>query len=103
MIIGSTKEDLSLEKRVALTPDSAKKILSLGLKICIEKNYADHIGIKDEEFEKVGVDIKNSSKEVLNSCNLLIKVNCPLESEIVDLKENIIVIGMLSPSKNKKK
>ena len=37
MIIGSTKEDLSLEKRVALTPETAKNIISLGLKVCIEK------------------------------------------------------------------
>ena len=45
MIIGSTKEDLSLEKRVSLTPDTAKSIIGLGLKIYIEKNYAIHIGI----------------------------------------------------------
>ena len=38
MIIGSTKEDLSLEKRVALTLDAAKNIIGLGLNICIEKN-----------------------------------------------------------------
>ena len=82
MIVGSTKEDVSLEKRVALTPDSAKNIIGLGLKICIEKDYATHIGIKDEEFQKVGVDIKSSSKEILSSCNLLIKVNCPSENEI---------------------
>ena len=27
MIVGSTKEDLSLEKRVALTPETAKNII----------------------------------------------------------------------------
>ena len=54
MIIGSTKEDLSLEKRIALTPETAKSIINLGLKVCIEKNYASHIGIKDEEFKKLG-------------------------------------------------
>ena len=103
MIVGSTKEDVSLEKRVALTPDSAKNIIGLGLKICIEKDYATHIGIQDEEFQKVGVDIKSSSKEILSSCNLLIKVNCPLENEITNLKDKTIIIGMLNPSLNKKK
>ena len=63
MIIGSTKEDLSLEKRVALTPETAKNIIGLGLKIVIEKNYDDHIGIKDKEYEYAGVEIKNYSKE----------------------------------------
>ncbi len=101
MIIGSTKEDLSLEKRVALTPEAAKNIIGLGLKICVEKNYADHIGIKDEEYQKVGVEIKNSSNEVLNSCNLLIKVNCPSDGEINNIKEKTILVGMFNPSQNK--
>ena len=103
MIIGSTKEDLSLEKRVALTPEAAKNIMSLGIKICIEKNYADHIGIKDEDYAKVGVEIKNSSKEVLNSCNLLMKVNCISNEEIDNLKDKTIIIGIFNPSQNKEK
>ena len=103
MIIGSIKEDLSLEKRVALTPEAAKNIMGLGIKICIEKNYAHHIGIKDEEFVKAGVEIKNSSKEVLNSCNLLIKVNCISDEEIENLKDKTIIIGILNPSQNKEK
>ena len=103
MIIGSTKEDLSQEKRVSLTPEAAKNIIGLGLKICIEKNYASHIGIADKEYENVGVEIKNSSLDVLKQCNLLVKVNCPLDEEIDYLKEDITLIGMLNPSKNKNK
>ena len=101
MIVGSIKEDLALEKRVSLTPETAKKIIELGLKVCIEKEYAIHLGFKDEDYEKVGVKIKSSSNEVLNSSNLIIKVNCPSENEISILKENTILIGMLNPSKNK--
>ena len=103
MIIGSTKEDLSLEKRVALTPEAAKNIIGLGLKICIEKNYASHIGIKDEDFKKSGVEIKNSSSDVLNSCNLLIKVNCISNEEINNIREKTILVGMFNPSTNKNK
>ena len=103
MIIGSTKEDLSKEKRVSLTPESAKNIIGLGLKVCIENNYASHIGINDEEFKKVGVEIKNTPNEVLTSCNLLIKVNCPSDNEINNIKEKTILVGMFNPSQNKKK
>ncbi len=101
MIVGSTKEDLTLEKRVSLTPETAKNILGLGLKMCIEKDYASHLGIQDDEYTKIGVEIKSSSNEVLNSSNLIIKVNCPSENEINNLKENTILIGMFNPSKNK--
>ena len=43
MIIGALKEDLTSEKRVALTPETAKSIIGLGLKACIERNYATHM------------------------------------------------------------
>ena len=86
MIVGSTKEDLTSEKRVSLTPETAKNILGLGLKVCVEKNYAIHLGIEDKDYEKVGVEIKASSNEVLNSSNAIIKVNCPSENEISILK-----------------
>ena len=101
MIVGSIKEDLTLEKRVSITPETAKNIMDLGLKVCIEKDYASHLGIEDNEYKKTGVDIKNSSSEVLNSSNLIIKVNCPSEKEISLFKEETILIGMLNPSQNK--
>lgn len=102
MIVGSIKENTSLEKRVSLTPESAKNIIGLGLSVCIEKGYALHLGISDNEYNDAGVEIKPSSKEVLNSSDLIIKVNCPLEEEITILKDNTILIGMLNLSKNKK-
>ena len=101
MIVGSIKEDLALEKRVSITPETAKNIIGLGLKICIEQNYADHLGIDDNEYKKNGVEIKSSSSDVINSSDLIIKVNCPSEKEIDLLKENSILIGMFNPSKNK--
>jgi len=101
MIVGSIKEDTTLEKRVSLTPESAKNIIGLGLKVCVEKGYALHLGIDDKEYKDIGVEIKESSKEVLNSCNLITKVNCPSEEEVEILKDNTILIGMLNPSKNK--
>ena len=101
MIVGSIKEDLTVEKRVSLTPETVKNIISLGLRVCIEKDYASHLGIEDNNYKNAGVEIKSSSSEVLNLCNLLIKVNCPPENEISQIKENTILIGMLNPSKNK--
>ena len=101
MIVGSIKEDLSSEKRISITPETAKNIMGLGLKVCIEKDYATHLGIDDNEYKKTGVEIKDSSSEVLNSSNLIIKVNCPSENEISLLKEKTILIGMLNPTKNK--
>ena len=52
MIIGSIKENTALEKRISVTPESAKSIIGLGLKVCIEKEYALHLGINDNKSIK---------------------------------------------------
>ncbi len=103
MIVGSIKENLKLEKRVSVTPETTKNLIALGLKLYIEKDYATHLGIQDDEYKKVGAEVKASANEVLSSSDLLIKVNCPSENELTGLKENAILIGMLNPSKNKDK
>ena len=44
-IIGSVKEDLSIEKRVSITQENIKKYINLGLSVNLEKKYGDHLGI----------------------------------------------------------
>ena len=100
MIVGSFKENISLEKRISITPESAKNIISLGLDINLEKNYAEHLGIKDEDYKKEGVNFYNNSKEIINNSNLILKVNCLSNDEIKDLREGQIIVGMLNPAKN---
>ena len=89
MIVGSTKEDLNLEKRVSITPETAKNIAGLGLSICLEKKYAVHLGIQDKLYEDVGVKFYESSDEVMSNSDLLTKVNCPSEKEIKNLTQLI--------------
>ena len=103
MIVGSIKEDISLEKRVSITPETAKNIIALGLNINLEKNYAIHLGIEDKQYEVAGVKFYNNAKEVINNSSLILKVNCPSNEEIKNLKEKTILVGIFNPSTNKDK
>jgi NAD/NADP transhydrogenase alpha subunit len=40
VIVASIKEDINLEKRISITPETAKNLIALGLSINLEKNYA---------------------------------------------------------------
>ena len=103
MIVGSIKEDINLEKRISITPETAKNIIGLGLNVNLEKNYAVHLGISDKQYEEVGVKFYNSSLEVINNSRLLLKVNCPTNEEIKCLTEKIILVGIFNPTKNQDK
>ena len=43
MIIASTSENKEIEKRIAITPEIAKKYINLGFQIQLIKNYGTHI------------------------------------------------------------
>jgi NAD(P) transhydrogenase subunit alpha len=103
MIVGSIKEDVNLEKRVSVTPETAKNIIALGLSVNLEKNYAIHLGVSDKQYEDTGVKFYNNSKEVIDNSNLILKVNYPTEDEIKTIKEKTILVGIFNPSKNREK
>ena len=103
MIVGSIKENIILEKRVSITTETAKNIIGLGLSINLEKNYAEHLGISDKQYEEVGVKFYDSSKEIINKSSMLLKINCPSLEEIKNLKEETILVGVFNPTKNQDK
>ena len=41
MIVGSTKEFI-VRKKISITPETAKSIINLGLKVILEKGFATH-------------------------------------------------------------
>ena len=92
-VIGSVKEDLSEEKRIAITPDIVKKITDLQFSIFLEKNYGTHLGINDEEYKNKGVNFCNSAKEVLEKSEIVLRVNCPSDNEVGLIKDKSVLIG----------
>ena len=68
--IGSVKEDLAIEKRISITPETIKKFTNLKLPVFLEKNYGEHIGIDDKEYKNQGVNFYSSKKEVLKNQKL---------------------------------
>ena len=55
MKIGSITENLESEKRVAITPEIAKKFIDNGFEVNLQKNYAKHLGFDDKDYEAVNV------------------------------------------------
>jgi len=100
-IIGCPKEDLSVEKRISITPEIAKKYISLGFLINLEKNYADHLNINDKDYQNYGVKIDFPKKELYEKSDIILKVNCPPEDEVSLIKNESILISQFDLDINK--
>ena len=103
MKIGSILENQQIEKRIAITPEIVKKYISLGFKINLSENYGSHLGIKDDEYVKMGASLNKDDKEILNSSDIILQLGMFSEEKSSLLKENQILIGVLDPYNNKEK
>ena len=101
MIIGSVKENHNIEKRIAVTPEIVKKYIALGFKIFLSKNYASHLGIKDEQYIEMGAKFSIDETEILNSSDVIIQLGMPSDDKSSSIKENQTLIGVLNPYENK--
>ena len=103
MRIGSISENQNIEKRIAITPEIAKKYSSLGFDVCLSENYASHLGIKDEYYKDMGVNILKDEIEVLNSSDVVVQLGMLSDDKTSNIKENMTLIGVLNPYNNKEK
>ena len=103
MKIGSISENINLEKRVAITPEIAKKYLNLDLEVLLVENYGSHLGYDDEEYKRIGVKIIKDEAEVLDKSDIIVQLNLYEDEKISLVNENKVLIGVFNPFKNNNK
>ena len=103
MKIGSILENQKIEKRIAITPEIAKKYISLGFDVQLSKNYGSHLGIDDNEYQKIGVKFLSDDKEIINLSNIIVQLGLLSDDKSSLLKEDQALIGVLNPYDNKEK
>ena len=101
MKIGSIVENLESEKRVAITPEIAKKFITNGFSVYLQKNYAKHLGFDDKEYEAINANILEDEESVLENSEILAQLSLPSKSFLDKINENKSIIGVLNPYQNK--
>jgi alanine dehydrogenase len=80
-IVGVLKEVKPHERRVALTPDGAKELISDGRHVIVETDAGSGAGFSDDEYRDVGAEIASGPKAVAEAATLLLHVKEPQPSE----------------------
>ena len=95
MIIGIPKEIKDQESRVAVVPGSVAELVKAGHTVLIETNAGIASGIKDEDYEAEGAEIKKTAAEVWENSELIYKVKEPLKEEYKYLREGLMLYTYL--------
>ncbi|MCC3308347.1 Re/Si-specific NAD(P)(+) transhydrogenase subunit alpha [Psychrobacter sanguinis] len=99
MIIGTIQAKQAFEGRVAITPDSVKKLIKLGHDVIIESGAGQHAYYDDTAYLNAGAKVASES-EVLSQANIICVVQNLTAEQIAQLSTGSIVIGMLDPYRN---
>ena len=103
MKIVSLSENLNFEKRIAITPEIAKKYISSGFEVFLSENYGDHLGFKNNDYKELGVKMSKDEKEIIFNGDIIIQLGLPSDEKLNFLRENQILVGILNPYINKEK
>src|SRR5690606_18313656 len=95
MKVGIPRERKTLEKRVALTPDGAQKLVSHGHQVLLETGAGDGAGYSDSEYEAAGARIVSTLAEVWQGAELVVKVKEPHESEYEYFRPGLVLFDYL--------
>ncbi len=95
MLIGVPKETAAGETRVAITPETVKKLKSQGHEICVERGAGLAASVTDEAYAEVGANLVDAAAAL--GADMVLKVRSPNAAELAQMKAGSTLVGMLNP------
>lgn len=91
--VGIPKEIKKHESRVGLTPNGTKALVSSGVQVFVERNAGTGVHLTDEDYANAGATICDA--KTAWSCDLVVKVKEPQESEFKYFRDDLILFTFL--------
>lgn len=95
MLIGVPRESAAGESRVAVTPETAKKLKAQGHRLLVESGAGLSASVTDEAYTAVGAEIVDRAAAL--GAELVLKVRSPDAAELALMKPGAALVGMLNP------
>jgi NAD(P) transhydrogenase subunit alpha len=83
------------ETRVAATPDTVAKLLTLGYEVVVERGAGAESSFPDSQYKAAGAIVADKKKTW--SSEIVMKVNAPTDAEIASMAPGTTVIGVMAP------
>src|SRR4051812_41466710 len=97
MKVGVPKETASGERRVALVPDSTKRLAEAGVEVLVESGAGVDAGFLDKAYEESGAQVVG---DAFSEVDAVAKVQQPSNGEIGKLGDGQILVAFLQPLVN---
>lgn len=93
MKVGVPRETTAGERRVALVPETVKRLVGGGFEVAIERGAGDAASFPDRDYEQAGATLVDDPYPA----DAVVKVQSPSATEAQRMREGQILIGFLQP------
>lgn len=97
MKLAVSKERDENETRVAASPDTIKKLISLGFEVIVETGAGEGSHFSDDDFAGAGASIGSDVASTLSNADVIFKVGRPTGEELSHMKRGALLASILSP------
>jgi NAD(P) transhydrogenase subunit alpha len=98
MQIGIPAEIRGGETRVAATPETVKKFTANGLNtVLVQSGAGAGASIPDAAYQAEGASIVASAEELYGQSQIVLKVRSPEPAELALMRQDAVLLGLLSP------
>lgn len=100
MKLAVPRETVEGETRVALVPESVKKLTTAGFSIMVEPGAGAKALYSDQAYAEAGAKIASSAAELLGQADMVLKVTIPSQDEISKMRAGAMLLTGLMPTRN---
>src|SRR6266705_2727018 len=93
MKVGVPRETAAGERRVALVPETVKRLAGGGFEVAVERGAGEAASFPDPDYEQAGAALVDNAY----SAEAVVKVQSPSADEAARLRDSQILIGFLQP------
>jgi len=95
MLIGVPAETMAGETRVAVTPETAKKLVAQGHSVAVQSGAGVAASVTDAAYEAAGATLTDAAGAF--GAEVVLKVRPPSDAEAALLRPGTVLVGMLNP------
>ena len=95
--IGVARESAPGERRVALTPETCRKLVAAGATVRAERGLGRLACFPDEAYAAAGATLVGDAAAALSGADLVLCVQAPPPALLATLREGAAIIGQLQP------
>ncbi|MBJ7603789.1 MAG: Re/Si-specific NAD(P)(+) transhydrogenase subunit alpha [Candidatus Dormibacteraeota bacterium] len=98
MRVGAPREIQAGERRVAITPETAAKLIAAGLDVAVESGAGAAAGYLDAQYAEAGAVVEEEGAALWRSSGSVFKVQAPSLTEVGLLSPATLLLGFLQPA-----